>query len=318
MEKGASLRRKTTFRIGGAARWCVTVQLREHLVRLVHECTREGIPWFLLGGGSNVLFSDRGFDGVVLVNKIRHVSNTVEGSAGCARNAHHTIEAAAGLELMEVVRFAESQSLSGFEALAGIPGSVGGGLAGNAGAFGRNIGELVESVDLLTQDGEVARVKPETLEFEYRDSRLKRSGEVALSIRFRLAPGDRERISSTIHGTLALREEKHPPHEAATAGSYFKNLPPEVPGGRRIAAGLVLDRAGARELSVGDAYVFEKHANIVVNRGNATARDVLELTGKMKRLAYSHAGVVLEEEVRRIGFSEEELALAHSGPLAAV
>lgn len=308
LEWGVPLRHKTTLRIGGPARWCVTLQEPKDLVRLVHECHREGIAWFLLGGGSNVLFCDRGFDGVVIINRV----------VGIEEDSTGHVSVGAGVELMDLVRFAEARGLAGFEPLAGIPGSVGGALTGNAGAYGRNIGELLESVDLVTPSGDVQRVTPGNLELDYRESRLKRSQDVILSARFRLVAGDREKISAMIHETLALRAEKHPPHEAATAGSFFKNLPPETPGGRRIAAGLILDQAGARGLSVGDAYVFEKHANIVVNRGHATACDVIELTGKMKHLAYTHSGVVLEEEVRRIGFTQEELGLTQSGSLAAV
>lgn len=308
LERGVPLSQKTTFRIGGPARWCVTLHTADDVIRMVRECHREGLPWFLLGGGSNVLFSDRGFDGVVIINQIMGIKEHSKG----------LVEAGAGIDLMDLVRFAEARGLAGFEPLAGIPGSVGGALTGNAGAYGRNIGELVESVDLVTANGDVQRVTPGNLEFDYRESRLKRCQDVILSARFRLVTGDQERISGTIHETLALRAEKHPPHDAATAGSFFKNLPPEIHGGRRIAAGLILDQAGARGLSVGDAYVFEKHANIVVNRGRAKAREVIELTGKMKQLAYSHAGVILEEEVRRIGFTQEELGLTQSGSLAAV
>lgn len=308
LEQGVPLRSKTTLRIGGPARWCVTVRSRGDLVRLVRECAQEGHPWFLLGGGSNVLFSDRGFEGTVIINQVGGIE---EISSGC-------IEVEAGSKLMDLVRFAEARGLAGFEFLAGIPGTVGGAITGNAGAYGRNIGELVESVDLVAPSGKLERVTPDSLEFDYRESRLKRCQDVVLSARFHLVAGDRERISGTVCETLALRAEKHPPHDAATAGSFFKNLPPEAPGGKRIAAGMILDQAGARGLSVGDAYVFEKHANIVVNRANASAWDVLELTKKMKQLVYSHAGVILEEEVRRIGFSPEELGTTPSKGLVAV
>jgi UDP-N-acetylmuramate dehydrogenase len=265
------------------------------------------MPWFLLGSGSNVLFADRGFEGMVIVNRIE----------GALDEGAERIQTGAGLELMEVVRLAESRGLAGFESLAGIPGSVGGAVVGNAGAYGRNIGELVESVDLITEEGKVERAGPEWLEFDYRDSRLKRCTAVVLSAWFRLVQGTREDLSRTIEETLATRAEKHPPHDAATAGSFFKNLPPVEPGGRRVAAGLILDQAGVKGLSVGDAYVYEKHANIVVNRGNATARDILELTGIMKQRAYRHANVILEEEVRRIGFEAGELSRYDLTPVPA-
>ncbi|GMV65092.1 MAG: UDP-N-acetylmuramate dehydrogenase [Candidatus Omnitrophica bacterium] len=294
------LRSQTTFRIGGPSRWCATITEADQMVRLIQECRREGVDWFLLGGGSNVLFCDRGFEGVLILNRIETLAETRPG----------LVTAGAGLPLMNLVRYTTGLSLSGFENLAGIPGSVGGAIVGNAGAFGRNIGELIESVDLATAEGGIETVSPESLCFDYRESRLKTSGDVVVSARFHLPTGERDRLEQTIRDTLALRAEKHPPHEAATAGSFFKNLPPAAPGGRRTAAGLILDQAGARGLSVGDACVFEKHANIIINRGSATAQDVLKLTGKMKRMAFAHAGVVLEEEVRRIGFTNNELAMA--------
>ena len=123
----------------------------------------------------------------------------------------------------------------------------------------------------------------------------------------KLASTSGNQVSDRIQEILELRAGKHPARGVATAGSFFKNLPPENPGERRIAAGLILDRAGALGLSVGDAAVFEKHANIVVNRGQASAKQVLELTKMMKQLAFESAGVCLEEEVRRIGFSEDDL-----------
>jgi UDP-N-acetylmuramate dehydrogenase len=292
------LRTKTSLRIGGPGRWVVTVRERDQMVRLVRECTREGIPWFLLGGGTNVLFSDRGFEGLVVINEM----DVLEKHPG------NTIEAGAGLKLMSLVRETEARSLAGLELLAGIPGTVGGAVVGNAGAFGRSIGEQLESVELVTETGEIVRVDPEELDIDYRETRLKRCGDVVLSARFKLAQAKSEDLRQTIREILDLRADKHPAPGIATAGSFFKNLPPEEPGGRRVAAGLILDRAGALGLSVGDAAVFEKHANIVINRGAAKAADVLELAAKMKKLAYDHAGVLLEEEVRRIGFTAEDLS----------
>lgn len=291
------LREKTTLRIGGPARFCVTVTRREEMVRLVRDCAQEGVDWFLLGGGSNVLFSDDGFDGVVIVNNIRGIEFGPEG----------TVECGAGGILMDLVRAVEASRLAGLERMAGIPGSVGGAVVGNAGAFGQTIGDLIESVDIVTGAGEVETVIPDTLEIDYRETRLKYSKDVVLSARFRLAAGKREDLSKTIAEILDLRATKHPPHDVATAGSFFKNLPPPSPGEHRIPAGKLLEEAGAKGLQVGDAAVFEKHANIVINRGHASALEVLELTGAMKQMAFDHSGIVLEEEVRRIGFSAEQL-----------
>jgi UDP-N-acetylmuramate dehydrogenase len=292
------LREKTTLRIGGPARYCVTVERREDMVRLVRECAQEGIDWFLLGGGSNVLFNDAGFDGMVIVNRIGGIEFGPGDPVACG----------AGVVLMDLVRAAESKSLAGLERMAGIPGSVGGAVVGNAGAFGQTIGDRIESIDIVTESGETRTVTPETLEIDYRETRLKYSKDVVLTARFRLEPGEREDLSRTISEILELRATKHPGHGVATAGSFFKNLPPPAPGEHRVPAGRILEEAGARGLRVGDAAVFEKHANIVVNRGGASALEVLELTGTMKQMAFDRSTIALEEEVRRIGFSEEELA----------
>ena len=291
------LKGKTTFRIGGPATLVVEATTKPDLVRLVQEAISEGVPWFLLGGGSNVLFSDQGFPGLVIVNRLHDLDLASSGSIACG----------AGLPLLDFVRFAEKSRLSGAEDLAGIPGSVGGAIVGNAGAFGRNIGEILEFVEVITEAGELVRLLPDDLDFDYRESKLKYSKDVVVSAGLKLVEGNSDLIGHRIEEILDLRAGKHPGKGVATAGSFFKNLPPEKPGDRRIAAGLILDRAGAIGLSVGDAAVFEKHANIVVNRGEASAQQVIELTGKMKQLAYESAGVVLEEEVRRIGFNEEEL-----------
>lgn len=292
------LRERTTLRIGGPARYCVTVERREDMVRLVRECAREGIDWFLLGGGSNVLFNDSGFDGMVIVNQI----------GGIEFGAGNTVECGAGVVLMDLVRAVESKSLAGLERMAGIPGSVGGAVVGNAGAFGQTIGDRIESIDIVTETGEVETVRPDSLEIDYRETRLKYSKDVVLTARFQLTPGKREDLSKTIDEILDLRSSKHPGYGVATAGSFFKNLPPPAPGEHRIPAGKILEEAGAKNLRVGDAAVFEKHANIVINRGFASAMEVLELTGTMKQMAYDHSSIELEEEVRRIGFSDEEIA----------
>ncbi len=291
------LREKTTLRIGGEASVVVEIHQKEPLTRVIQEAIREGFPWFLLGGGSNVLFSDEGFRGLVVINCLNEIRLT----------SPTQIECGAGLPLLDFVRFSEECGLSGSEDLAGIPGSVGGAIVGNAGAFGRNIAEILDYVDIVNEDGELQRLTPHELDFDYRESRLKYSNDVVVSAGLSLSNSGEAEVSGRIQEILDLRAGKHPAWGVATAGSFFKNLPPENPGDRRIAAGLILDRAGALGLSVGDAAVFEKHANIVVNRGHATAVQVLELTTIMKRLAYESAGVLLEEEVRRIGFSQAEL-----------
>ena len=172
---------------------------------------------------------------------------------------------------------------------------------GNAGCYGRAIGDLLDQVILVDPDGSGRRaVPPEELALAYRTSALQTSGAVVEAITLRLERGDPDALRTEIADNLAVRETKHP-IDIPSAGSYFKNLPPQEQGGRRMAAGLLLDQVGCKCLTVGGAAVFDRHANIIINRGGASAEDVLALADEMKRRVLGRFGVRLEEEVRQVG-----------------
>lgn len=294
------LRLHTTFRIGGPADFFYVARRPERLVAALRAGHELALPVFLLGGGSNLLVSDDGFRGLVVRNACEQVE--FEGTVahvGC------------GADFLGFIERCRDRSLAGLEFAAGIPGTIGGALYGNAGCYGRDIGSHVIDCTHATPDGATIETRPAAwYEFGYRDSRLKRDPRVLLSCRLQLAPGDRDAIQREMEEKLEIRRVKHPAWRTEpTAGSYFKNLPPDwqmpgakhSPGTRRVAAGQLLEECGCRGLRVGDAVVFARHANIVVNAGQASAADVLALAEEMKSRVRERFGVALEEEVMFLG-----------------
>jgi len=294
------LKHHTTFRIGGPADYYFAARTPDQLVTALRTADDLGVPSFLLGGGSNLLVSDGGFRGLVVRNAIDAIE--FDGSAahvGC------------GADFLDLIYRCRDRDLSGLEFAAGIPGSVGGALYGNAGCYGQDIGSFVIECTHVTPDGRKVETRPaDWYEFAYRDSRLKRDPRALLTCLLQFRKGVRDGIQKVIDEKLEIRRVKHPQWRMEpTAGSYFKNLPPDwrmpgaklSPGTHRVAAGQLLDECGVRGMRVGDAMVFPKHANIIVNVGHAAAAEVLELAATMKRLVRERFKVELEEEVMFLG-----------------
>ena len=294
------LRHHTTLRIGGPADFYLEARSNGQLVEALKAAHELELPHFLLGGGSNALVSDEGFRGLVVRNAIEGIEfDGTAAQVGC------------GVDFLELIYACRDRELSGLEFAAGIPGSVGGALYGNAGCYGQDIGSFTVECTITSLDGAQVLTKPASwFEFAYRDSRLKRDPWVLLSCLLQFKRGERAAIQTVIDEKLEIRRVKHPQWRVEpTAGSYFKNLPPgfqvpglpHSPGTQRIPAGALLDACGVRGLRVGDAIVFPKHANIIVNAGRATARDVLELAEIMKSRVREKFGIELEEEVMFLG-----------------
>jgi UDP-N-acetylmuramate dehydrogenase len=294
------LRHHTTFRVGGPADFYFAAPTAEKLVGALRTAHEAGLPVFLLGGGSNLLVSDDGFRGLVIRNAIEGIEfDGTAAQVGC------------GTDFLELIYRCRDQELSGLEFAAGIPGSVGGALYGNAGCYGEDIGSYTIECTHVAHDGSGLETRPAAwYQFAYRDSRLKRDPRVLLTCLLQFRRGGRAASQKIIDEKLEVRRVKHPQWRIEpTAGSYFKNLPPDwrmpgaklSPGTHRVAAGQLLDECGCRGLRVGDAMVFAKHANIIVNAGRATAREVLELAATMKARVRQKFGVELEEEVMFLG-----------------
>jgi len=282
----------TTFRIGGPARLFCIANRGWQVERAIESAVQANIPWRVIGEGSNLLVSDAGIDSAVIAFR---------DDRPPMLDADEHVVVSGGTPLIELVFFTATHGFSGLEKLAGIPGSVGGAIAGNAGAYGTNITEGLQAVTLLCRDGSKITLSPDALDFDYRSSRLKLTGDVVLEARYRLQPGDRKALIRSIHETLIDRMEKHPDYRIfPTVGSFFKNLPPPPGESRRQAAGKLLDEVGAKALRIGDAGLWPKHANIVVNYGNASSDDVKTLTREMAKRVFEKFGITLEPEVTHL------------------
>ncbi len=306
-ERDIPLAAYTTFRIGGVADIVATATTEDQVAAAVRVARKFGTALRCIGGGSNLLVSDDGVDGIVLVNAIRRLS--FEGGFAIV---------GAGYEWDSLVEASVSRGLGGIAGMSGIPGTVGGAVCGNAGAYGESVGDRVVSVRVVDRDGQFREIERAGLGFRYRGSALKTSGEPIVLVQLALRPEDRRAISEQRQSVLDSRAEKHPPKSALTAGSFFKNIDDAgerarlalalglVTHERRLAAGLLLDRAGARGLRVGDAEVYSKHANIIVNRGHATAAEVNRLAVLMKEKVRHAFGVQLQREVIWLGRGNPE------------
>jgi len=280
----------TSFKTGGSARYFISAQTIDDVAQAVRAAKKLNLPHFFLGGGSNLLVSDQGYDGLIVSIDV----------LGLELIGEVEIECGAGEELAALVDFATENSLSGIEFASGIWGTVGGAVYGNAGAFGGDIGSVIVEVTLVDSQGEVKTVGPEYCRFGYRDSYLKTSGEAIVKARFKLKKGDTSHIRQKIDKILTLRRDKHPV-EGRSAGCFFKNIPdPSRPHGR-VPAGRLLEEVGAKRMAVGGARVFEKHANIIVNTGSATSQDIRKLADMLKKKVYEKFGVKLKEEVIQLG-----------------
>jgi UDP-N-acetylmuramate dehydrogenase len=278
----------TTFRIGGPARLVCPVENADQARRFLDFAGEHAVPWTCLGGGSNILADDAGYAGMILLVKVPDLQE--RGDA---------VRVGAGWDFDALIAETLRRRLTGLEFASGIPGTIGGALVGNAGCYGREIGDLLVEATVLRPDGRIDTLGPEDFAFAYRTSALKGRADVVLDLVLQLGRGDLARATAEREEHLADRRRKHPWDEPC-AGSYFQNLPPLRPGERRRAAGALLEQVGAKQMRVGDAMVYPKHANIIVNAGRATSRDVLELAARMKTAVAERFGERLLEEVRHL------------------
>ena len=272
----------TTFGIGGPADVLVEAYTEKALQQVVREAMQSRMRWLLIGGGSNLLVGDTGFRGLVIVNRIEHL----------AVNGTHIV-AGAGADLGEVVEAARENSLSGIEFAIDIPGTVGGAIRGNAGAFGRSVADIAVRIRLL-EGTELVDRTPAELGFAYRHSNLKTNDHIVVETEFVLTHGDRAEMDR-IMGQHAAQRARRKEKGLNTAGCFFKN--PILADGQKVAAGQLLEAAGAKEIREGGAGVHAYHANYIVNMGGASASEVLRVAREMKRRVEESAGITLEEEV---------------------
>lgn len=278
------MREHTTFRIGGAADCFVTPQTKEEVQAIVRCCLDYEMPYYIIGNGSNLLVSDKGYRGVIIqlyknMNRI-----CVEGNV---------ITAQAGALLSQIAARALEQALTGFEFAAGIPGTLGGACVMNAGAYGGEMKQVLRQVTVMNREGEIFTLEAEELELGYRTSRIARESLIALEAQISLRTGDKAKIKALMDELREKRVSKQP-LEYPSAGSTFKR-----PEG--YFAGKLIQDSGLRGFCVGGAQVSEKHCGFVINRGDATAADVDGLMREVSAQVKEKFGVMLEPEVKRLG-----------------
>ena len=285
---GEAMSRHTTFKIGGPADYFLMPDKGTDVGRIEKICKESGIPYFILGNGSNLLVGDGGYRGAVIQIYKNMSSVTVEGTE---------IIAQAGALLSSVAAAAKNASLTGFEFAGGIPGTMGGAVVMNAGAYGGEVKDVLTEVTVMDDEGEIITLPADKLELGYRTSIIKTAGYIVLEAKLQLKEGDPEVIRETMKD-LTIRRTTKQPLEYPSAGSTFKR-----PEGY-FAGKLIMD-SGLAGYQVGGAQVSEKHCGFVINAGGATARDVRTLMDDVRDVVYKKYGVTLEPEVKFLGDFED-------------
>lgn len=309
LKKNILLKRYTTFRIGGKAQYFFIAKNKSDIKMAVFVAKKANVPFFILAGGSNVLISDKGFKGLVI--KIRNEKLKME-----EHNSKLKIFAEAGILLKELVKNSQKLGFSGLEWASGIPGTLGGAIRGNAGAFGGEIKDVVSEVEFLDKRGNIKKISNKQCRFFYRSSIFKMNNWIVLSAIIKLKKGNKEHIKSVVKKYINFRKKKHP-LEYPSAGSIFKNydfkkISAKIKASFKnvvkkdpfpvIPSSYLISEAGLKGLRVGKAEISKKHPNYIVNLGGASAKDVVELIKEAKKKIKIKFGIILEEEITYLGF----------------
>ncbi len=304
IQKNILLSKYTSFKIGGAAKYFCVVENNDEIKEALEFAGKNGLKVFVLGGGSNLLISDEGFDGLVI--KIQDTKYEIQ--------TNNEIFVGSGLSLAKLVSESVKNNLTGLEMMAGIPGTVGGAVVNNAGAFGKCIGDVVESVEIL----ETGKLNSKECDFSYRSSIFKEEKKyIILNAVLKLEKGNEAESRKMILEILKSRKEKQP-LEYPSAGSVFKNpvvddnhlakLKKEFPELNKIVknntipAGWLIEELGFKGKKIGGVMISEKHCNFIVNTGNAKAEDVVILISLIKQKVRNNFGIQLKEEIEYVGF----------------
>ena len=279
------MKKYTTFKIGGPADIIVKPENKEQLSAILKVCHEEKVPYYILGNGSNLLVSDAGYRGVIIQLYNQFAEITVEGN---------TVKAQSGALLSRIASKALENSLEGLEFAHGIPGTLGGAVVMNAGAYGGEMKDVIVSCEVMTPEGEILTLSNEALELGYRTSVVQKKGYIVLEAIMTLQAGEKEKIQELMKDYAGRRRDKQP-LDKPSAGSTFKR-----PEGH-FAGKLIMD-SDLKGFKVGGAMVSDKHCGFVVNAGEATAEDVLGLIKEVKHIVKDKFEVELEPEIKMLGF----------------
>ena len=296
VKPNAALAKLTTFHIGGQVQFLTQVTETEKMVQLLNFLTGEGVPYFILGGGSNIVWQDELFEGVVI--KMQNAT---------IKNQNDKIIADSGAPLAAVVTSFMQNSFAGMEWAAGVPGTVGGAVRGNAGAMDSDTSRTVEKI-MVWRDGEVIELKPEECGYGYRESVFKHNQDIILQAVYKTKPGDKKEILKQIQENIKGRNGKYP--AKPSAGSFFKNvdfkdwkgdlskLPEHFAKAQKVPAGWINEQNGLKGCQIGGAMISKEHGNFLINyTGEATQADVIALKEEAQKRAMENFGVELEPEV---------------------
>ncbi len=292
-ERNAPLSLYTTFQLGGPCKGLIHCARPVQLEQAVKYLNSLNEPFIVMGGGSNLVVADEGLDCYV----VRYVSNTplIEREGGELTISGSTL-------LDDLARYASEAGLEGLNCTTGVPGTVGGAIVGNAGAFGKQIGDVTAAVIVIDKEGNKEELSATDLRFQYRHSLLKARPDIVVSARLKLRRGYSRLLQEEREEILKLRHAKHPDLKVhPCAGSFFKNIEPTSVADKRQAAGWFLEQAGGKELKHGGAQIFLKHANIIIKADGCSSQDIYELSLKMQRLVKEKFNLDLVREVRFVG-----------------
>jgi UDP-N-acetylmuramate dehydrogenase len=304
IKKNVLLKNHTTFRIGGPAKYFLIAQKKEQVIKALQLAKKLNIPFFILGGGSNVLVADKGFNGLVIKIQNKNPKFTVKKG--------NTIEVLAGVLVKDVVKFTTTRGLQGLEWAGGLPGTFGGAVRGNAGAFGAETKDLIVKVQALDNNIKLRTLSNKQCQFSYRSSIFKKKNWIILSATIQCKKGDKKKLQEIAESHINYRKEKHP-LEYPNAGSIFKNVDFKIISPKFQK--LFLDKvkkdpflivpsawfiigAGLTGKKIGQAQISKKHSNYIVNRGNAKAKDVVVIIESSKKHIKKIYGIELEQEVQ--------------------
>ena len=301
IKKGAVLEnvpmsKHTTFRVGGPARYFITPHNTAELTGLVRYLYNNGLKYYVIGNGSNLLVSDKGYDGTI-IDLSSHDGTEFTMLGLDDENDPVKFEVGAGSLMSNLGKLMLRFEVTGFEPLSGIPGCIGGACTMNAGAYGGEMADIVTGAIIVDRTGAVRHLTKDELDFSYRHSAVQDEGYIITKVELELHKGETEKIKALMDEYTASRKEKQP-LEYPSAGSTFKR-----PEGN--FAGKLIEEAGLRGYSLNGASISEKHCGFVINKGGATASDIYRLINDVKARVYENSGVMLEPEVRMLGEFEQ-------------
>jgi len=271
----------TSYRIGGPAKFFCIAENKEDLISAFKFAKKQDFKYHILGGGSNVLFSDKGFNGLIILNRF----NKIEFN-------DNLVKVGTGTILSLFIKKAIENNLGGLENLFGIPGTIGGAIFQNAGAYGTEIGEFLTGVEILNKNGQIVFLSQKDLQLSYRDSIMKKEKMIALESTFQLQKQDKTKLAKLLNKIIENRKKPY----GKSAGSFFKNP------NSKISAGKLIDQNGLKGSEENEAKISEKHGNFILNTGDAKASDVINLSKRIKDIVLKNNKIELVEEVQIIPY----------------